>query len=478
MEKVWKLSLLVVVGVLGLVSCGGDSVGAGVVPSGTVVPVEEPLVPDPKVARDVGLAYIRTYHTGEGPPAEAFWFEETGTSEDQVGSSTYLYRYEVWVVTVSFPVVAPAETIYTVSVERPTPNFFWQGLVKSDGQVSETSFSLEEPVPTAAPPTITPDIPTAVAPTATAELTWTATASPKQTATEIPTFTPVPVPCNAAEFIMDVTIQDGTSFSPGADFTKIWRLKNVGTCAWTSDYELVYVDGSRMEGEQSQVLPVLVKPGNTVDIEIELAAPEDPGDYKGFWKLKSADAELFGLGEMANESFWVSISVVDFRKSDYIFDFALNFCSASWQSETGDLSCPGIIASPDGYVQLLSEAELENRTEDEPTLWMHPNEARYGWIEGRFPIHEVEKGDHFRAWVGCMKGYQSCDLTYYLDYENRKGKVFSLGEWIEIYDGEVTEIDIDLSNLEGERIRLILGVEANTKNVADAQGFWFVPRIE
>jgi len=478
MTREWKLTLLVLVGVLGLTGCGGDMVRVGVVPSATAVPTEELLVLDPEAARDVALAYIRTYHPGVGPIAEAFWFEEPGTPEDQVGSSTFLYRYESWVVAVSFPAVAPAETIYTVTVERPSPNFYWQGLVDAYRQVAETSFSLEEPVPTAAPPTITPIISTTEVPTATAEPTWTATAAPTQTATESPTFTPVPEPCNAAEFIKDVTIQDGTSFSPGADFTKIWRLKNVGTCAWTSDYELVYVEGSRMEGERSQALPGLVKPGETVDIEIELEAPEDPGYYKGLWKLRSADGRLFGLGEAANQSFWVSITVVDFRGSDYVYDFALNYCSARWRSEAGDLSCPGFPASPDGFVQLLSEAELEIRNEDEPTLWVHPNEARNGWIEGSFPIHEVEKGDHFRAWVGCMKGYQRCDLTFYLDYESRKGKVFSLGEWIETQDGEITEIDIDLSDLEGESIRLILGVEANTQNVADAQGFWFVPRIE
>jgi hypothetical protein len=37
---------------------------------------------------------------------------------------------------------------------------------------------------------------------------------------------------------------------------------------------------------------------------------------------------------------------------------------------------------------------------------------------------------------------------------------------------------MDLSDLAGERVQFILGVEANTRNVEDAQGFWFVPRID
>ena len=52
-----------------------------------------------------------------------------------------------------------------------------------------------------------------------------------------------------------------------------------------------------------------------------------------------------------------------------------------------------------------------------------------------------------------------------------------LEEWAEEYDDQVTMIDLDLSALAGEKVRFILGVETLTKNVDDAQGFWFVPHI-
>ena len=44
--------------------------------------------------------------------------------------------------------------------------------------------------------------------------------------------------CPAATFVADVTIPDGTYINPGASFTKIWRLKNTGTCAWTTQFAL------------------------------------------------------------------------------------------------------------------------------------------------------------------------------------------------------------------------------------------------
>ena len=109
---------------------------------------------------------------------------------------------------------------------------------------------------------------------------------------------------------------------------------------------------------------------------------------------------------------------------------------------------------------------------------VHPNEARYGWIEGTFPSYRIRDGDHFLAWVGCIGGYNRCSLVFYLDYMDSFGKVDRLGEWHESYDGDVTKIYLDLSDLAGERVQFILGVEANTRNVEDAQGFWFVPRID
>ncbi len=72
------------------------------------------------------------------------------------------------------------------------------------------------------------------------------TSTPIQTSTSVPapystspiiTLTPVPTPvpvvvCDAAYFIKDVTIPDGTVIKRGTNFTKIWRVENIGSCAW------------------------------------------------------------------------------------------------------------------------------------------------------------------------------------------------------------------------------------------------------
>ncbi len=113
---------------------------------------------------------------------------------------------------------------------------------------------------------------------------------PVPTPTQLPpTPTPVPVPCNAVSFQADLTIQDGTVFAPNADFTKIWRLKNIGSCSWTSSYDLVFVEGSRMDGKKALALPEKIRPGETLDISIELTSPANAGDYRGYWMLRSGD---------------------------------------------------------------------------------------------------------------------------------------------------------------------------------------------
>jgi hypothetical protein len=221
----------------------------------------------------------------------------------------------------------------------------------------------------------------------------------------------------------------------------------------------------------------VVLPGETIDVGVELEAPRQPGSYRGFWYLRDDRGQSFGIGSAADSYFWVDIQVI-LTDRDFTYDFATNFCLANWQSLTRNLPCPGNEGSNDGFVILLQNPDLENRSENEVTLWVHPSEDRNGYIEGRYPATPVGEGDRFLAWVGCLEGYEDCDLTFYLDAVTLDGRTEVLGEWHEVYEGQVTKIDIDLSEVEGESVRFILGVTVNNTAFEDAHGFWFVPRIE
>ena len=173
-------------------------------------------------------------------------------------------------------------------------------------------------------PTESPDaIFTAAAETVAARLTQAALQSPVPQNTPLPpTFTPIPPtntlppaaatntpqPCNVATFVADVTIPDGSLFAPGQTFTKTWKLRNVGTCTWTSGYQLVFDRGDQMGGPVSQQLTTgSVAPGQDINISVNLTAPATLGAYRGYWRLKDPAGVLFAL--TSGNSFYVDIKV-------------------------------------------------------------------------------------------------------------------------------------------------------------------------
>ncbi len=160
--------------------------------------------------------------------------------------------------------------------------------VLTDSAAGAPSTGEESGGETTAPPTLAPPTPTQ-------------TPHP-------PTPTLTPRPCNQATFVADATIPDGTELPPGNHFTKVWRLKNIGTCSWTTDYALVFDSGDQMGGPAVQQLTKVVNPGETVDISVDLIAPNSAGSYRGYWRLRDAGGNIFGLS--SGNAFWVDIKVV------------------------------------------------------------------------------------------------------------------------------------------------------------------------
>jgi len=123
----------------------------------------------------------------------------------------------------------------------------------------------------------------------------------------LPTVTTTAMVCNRAQFVEDLSIPDGSNLQVGAAFTKTWRLKNVGTCTWSSGYQLVFDHGDSMGGPAAQALVGVVPPDQTIDISVNLVTPGTPGSYKGFWKVRDASGNSFGL---STGPFWVEINAV------------------------------------------------------------------------------------------------------------------------------------------------------------------------
>jgi hypothetical protein len=152
----------------------------------------------------------------------------------------------------------------------------------------------------------------------------------------LPTLTPIPLPvntntpaatatsnCYVAQFISDITIPDGTIIAPGGAFTKTWRIKNIGSCAWNG-FSLIFDSGESMGGPATSAVATL-NPGLEIDLSVNLTAPTTPGTYRGYWRIvtnSNVSVPIIG-GAQFNKSFYVEI-----------------------KSQTATTTTPGITSTP------------------------------------------------------------------------------------------------------------------------------------
>jgi hypothetical protein len=168
-----------------------------------------------------------------------------------------------------------------------------------------TQTALANPSPTSAPTDTAAPLPTAGDTSPTAEGIPTISFN----ATPLPGFTALasPVPagataslgdeCSNNVFEGDVTIPDGTILKPGEDFTKIWAIRNTGTCAWDEGFVLVFIGGDTAIDPYDYVFKKTgdtVSSGEGVNIGIKLTAPLAEGDYQGHWRMRNDKGYYFG----------------------------------------------------------------------------------------------------------------------------------------------------------------------------------------
>ena len=282
--------------------------------------------------------------------------------------------------------------------------------------------------------------------------------------------------CDAAQFVADVTIPDGTSFKPGDTFNKTWRLKNVGTCTWTAGYTLVFVSGDQLSAPTAVKLPKAVAPGQTVDVSATMTAPASAGTYRGYWKLKNTSDKLFGIGINADKSFWVEIKV-SASTTGTGYDFVANAASAIWASGAGTLAFPGTNNDAKGFGLKLDNPKLENGTTDSvPGLLMAPQNVTNGFIQAMYPAIRVEKGDRFQATIGCEYGASTCYVNFRLEYQIGSGAPITLWSFNEKYEGMIYRASINLDALAGKDVKFILRINAAGSAAGD-RALWGGPSI-
>jgi len=320
------------------------------------------------------------------------------------------------------------------------------------------------------PPSITPLPSLTPVPTATNTRVPAATNPPSSS-----TKTPTGIPCNLAKLVRHITIPNGSYIPPGAAFTKVWRIRNIGSCEWYTQYYFINVVGDPLGGAPLQ-LTTRVKPNQEIDIAIPMVAPLTPGNYKGGWALR-VGTYLFGDYSNDNSPFVVEINVGS-PPSGVIFSFVNSACSAQWVSNAGILPCPGKIGARNGFIRPLNEVDSEENFYFEPTLWTQPALTPGGYIYGAFPGLPIFAGDRFRAKLGCMDGATACQVKFSLYVQPLGGTKVLVASWTEVYDGILSDIDLDLSAFAHPALSFTLLVEdvGNTSaSVQSARAIWINP---
>jgi hypothetical protein len=282
--------------------------------------------------------------------------------------------------------------------------------------------------------------------------------------------------CDQAQFVRDVTIPDGTAYSPGASFTKTWRLKNVGTCTW-SGYSLVFDSGDQMNGSSPTAIAT-VTPGQEVDISVTLTAPATAGSYRGYWRIRSASGVLIPvLGGTQGKSFFVDIEVV---VSSSGLDLHTRAADATWVSSSGSITFGGPDTNTNGFAMYKNGQKLEDGSSSTKILEVHPQWVNDGTMTGLFPPYLVVSGEHFKAQVGFLAlADGSCgagNAKFRLNYKEAV-VLKPLGEWAETCDGALRNIDVDLSSLGTKTVQFELAVLANGSAGQD-WAVWVSPRVE
>lgn len=192
-------------------------------------------------------------------------------------------------------------------------------------------------LPTAIPPTAASS-PTTPSPTATTTAvvtpipaaTETTVETPETTETAAPSATQAPAetqptaptattPSNApgeepactdiAAFYGDLSVPDDTVYYQQSAFTKGWQLRNNGSCTWDESYRLVFNSGDPLGAPLTNPLPHRVDPGQTVNLYLDMRAPDGGGTYYSNWELQNSDSQRFGVGISGYDYFWARIKV-------------------------------------------------------------------------------------------------------------------------------------------------------------------------
>ncbi len=122
---------------------------------------------------------------------------------------------------------------------------------------------------------------------------------------------------NSASFVADVTMPDNSDVGAGSKFTKTWRVSNTGTCIWGPDYTLAPYSEEQL-GSPAALALAITYPGQTLDISVDLTAPNSLGKHRGNFVIKNAAGLIMKIND--DSRLWVIINVTTAAATSNVAD--------------------------------------------------------------------------------------------------------------------------------------------------------------
>lgn len=162
------------------------------------------------------------------------------------------------------------------------------------------------------------------------------------------------------------------------------------------------------------------------------------------------------------------------KEGELVFDFVEQMCDAEWFTRGQGLPCSGDdTQSSAGYVMQL-DGEIQGLPSDMNILLAYTPQEKYETISSKYPSFTVQKGDRFRAVLGC-KEHSFCDVEFVLDFSTEGGSA-GLKNWRYLFTDEPIVVDYPLDAIAGQTVQFHLDVRARG-NPVEAYAVWIAPHI-
>ena len=107
-------------------------------------------------------------------------------------------------------------------------------------------------------------------------------------------------PCYNATFVSDVTLPDGSFLTTGQTYVKTWRIRNSGSCSWSSGFQLEHTNRSGNAfsiNDTGYINLPNAGPGTVVDISVNLTAKTgfaSNQEYQANFRFRTSNGTYFG----------------------------------------------------------------------------------------------------------------------------------------------------------------------------------------